>query len=367
MIDIDDLIRKANGLIDLIPLREVSDGTAAAYRKTLLRMLNSGRLDPLQDGMALDTYYHRRAALHFGARLFLTGARDQCLAAAANGDHATAERWARKLRRAIERLEPILLLEAPAAEDTLPWERPASRWHQSSNSNRQRGQNSKANVLAYLPKDWDTRVWKQAAAQGVWPYLDTLAVHLIVPLRPEELVPGPRPIGWSPGVLVELRSVNRLVVTFAPAKSHNGLYGTGLTEICVDPVIFGDAAQYLAARCRASGGRIVVSTKSKNAFRKALAKLGSKALPELGAGVQITAYVFRHQVIADMKKTFGGGEEVAAAAGQGTDRTQSHYADIKYGRTRKGYISIKAARRPRCGNVERGRQLSRAKAPRAGK
>ncbi|WMT73461.1 hypothetical protein [Bradyrhizobium sp. Ash2021] len=109
---------------------------------------------------------------------------------------------------------------------------------------------------------------------------------------------------------------------------------------------------------------MVVSTKSKNAVRKALAKLGSKALPELGDDVLITPYVLRHQIIADIKTTFGGGEEVAAAAGQGTDRTQAHYADIKHGRKRKGYLSIKAAHRPRCGNVERGRHLSRTKAPR---
>jgi hypothetical protein len=274
MIDIDDLIRKANGLIDLIPLREVSDGTAAAYRKTFLRMWNSGRLDPLQDGIALDTYYHRRAALHFGSRLFLTGARDQCLAAAANGDHATAERWARKLRRAIERLEPILLLEAPAPEDALPWQRPASRWHQSSNADRERGRDSKQGVLPLLPRDWDSRVWKEAVAKKNFVHLDAIATQMVAPLRPEELVPGDRPDGWSPGVLVELRSAKCLAITFAPVKSHKGLYGTGMTEICVDPNILGGAAQYLAARCQASGGRMVVR---------------------------------RHQIIADIKMTFGGG------------------------------------------------------------
>src|SRR5260221_7426332 len=57
----------------------------------------------------------------------------------------------------------------------------------------------------------------------------------------------------------------------------------------------------------------------------------------------------------------GGGEDVAAAAGHCTDRTQAHYGRVQHGRKRKGYLSITAARPPRCDNVERARQLSRAK------
>ncbi len=363
MIDIEDVVLKADRLLELIPRREVSDATARAYRETFLRMWNSKRLDPLQDGIALDTYYHRRAALHHGARLFLTAARLECLAAAARGDDVMAQHWARKLLKAVELLEPMLLLEPPVPAGVLPWERSPSRWHLSSNSGRERGQNSKEDVLRTLPADWDLRVWDEAETKRDFAHLDAIAVHMVVPLRPEELVPGERPAGRSPGVLIEWRSASCLAITFAPVKSHKGLYGTGLTEICVDPIVFGGAAQHLAARCKASGGRMVVSTKSKNAVRKALAKLGSKALVELGEDVLITPYVLRHQIIADMKKMFGGGEDVAAAAGQCTDRTQAHYADAEYGRARKGYISIKAARRPRLGNVERARQRARVEGP----
>src|SRR6202051_4993923 len=114
MIDIEDLVLKANKLLERIPAREVSGATAQAYRATFQRMWNSKELDPLQDKIALDTYYHRRAALHFGARLVLTAARDQCLAAAARGQNAMAQRWARKLLEAVECLKPILTLEPPA-------------------------------------------------------------------------------------------------------------------------------------------------------------------------------------------------------------------------------------------------------------
>jgi integrase len=366
MIDIDSIVKKAKALCALLPVREVSEETSQAYMTEFKRMWKSGDLDPLRDGIALDTYYHRRAALQFGARQFLAVLIKNCVSARNEQDQTAEQRWAKTLFDVIQRLEPILLLEPPTAENVLPWLRPPSRWHASANADRERGQNSKKNVLAYLPKDWDSRLWEAAATRKEWEHLDALAIHLIVPVRPEELVPAQRPNGWSPGVLVELRSAKHLAITFMPVKSHAGLYGTELTEICINPRILGAPAEYLATRCGASGGSIVVSTNSKNGVRKALAKLGSKALPEIGE-VVITPYVLRHQLIADLKATFGGGEQVAAAAGHSTDRTQARYGHVRHGRKRKGYLGIKAARQPRFGNVERGRQLADGKEPRVKK
>jgi hypothetical protein len=68
----------------------------------------------------------------------------------------------------------------------------------------------------------------------------------------------------------------------------------------------------------------------------------------------------RHSTGPDNQRgELGGGEDVAAAAGHGTDSTQSHYAGAVYGRKREGIISIRALRRPRRGNVERARALGR--------
>jgi hypothetical protein len=67
---------------------------------------------------------------------------------------------------------------------------------------------------------------------------------------------------------------------FAPVKSHEGLFGTGLAEVRLDPVGYGDPA----ASGRALQGRrrhLRVCTNSKNAVRKAMAKIGKRALPEL--------------------------------------------------------------------------------------
>jgi hypothetical protein len=368
MMDSEDVLKRAEALYELIPARHVSDETAQIHRDEFLRMWNSNCLDPLQDDIALDTYYHRRASLYFGAREFLLGIASEYLSAVRRGDEMASRRWIFRLRQGIERLAPILLLEPPAPEGVLPFERPPSRWHTSSNATRERGQDSKESVLELLKDDpaWDSRFWNEVVNAKNLIHRDVIAIHVVAPMRPEETVPGDRPHGWSPGVVLTLHTERCLSITFAPVKSQDGLFGTGLTEIRVDPVAYGEPARYLAARCKAAGDTIVICTKSKNAVRKAMAKIGKRALPELG-NVMLTPYVFRHQLIADFKKTLGGGEDVAAAAGQGTDSTQSHYAGAAYGRKREGIISITALRRPRCGNVERARALGRRRRDKPGR
>lgn len=124
------------------------------------------------------------------------------------------------------------------------------------------------------------------------------------------------------------------------------------------PTIADAPTKYLAERCREAGGQLVVSVESKNAVRKAIGQTG------LSGRSRDDHAQRRHQLIADLKKTFGAGEAVAAASGDGTDRTQARYGYLQHGRKRRGYISIVSAKTPRVGNVERARQFSRDKAPR---
>jgi hypothetical protein len=224
-----------------------------------------------------------------------------------------------------------------------------------------RGANSKKHVLGKLSKHWDREIWS-TATEIKFRYLLELAVHLTVPVRPEEMVPGDRPKGWSAGIILRSPEPRRLEITFMPVKSHGGRYGTELTTISVDPTIADEPAKYLAERCREAGGHMVVSVESKNAVRKAIKKLGEIAFPE--STVTITPSVMRTQLIADLKRTFGAGEKVAAASGHGTQRTQSKYGYLQHGRKRRGYIGIASARTPRAGNVDRARQFSRDKASR---
>lgn len=202
MIDVDSVLKKAQALCAQLPERKISAPTADAYFKEFKRMMASNTFDPLRDGIALDTYYHRRAALHFCTRAVLIGLVEKCVSAKSQQDTAAEQKAAKRLLEMVELLEPVLVLEPPMPDNVLPWERPPSRWHASANADRVRGTGSKKNVLAYLPPDWDSRLWQQATGGGEWRHLDALAVHLVVPVRPEELVPGRRPSGWSRGVQV---------------------------------------------------------------------------------------------------------------------------------------------------------------------
>jgi hypothetical protein len=260
---------------------------------------------------------------------------------------------ARKLHALLDRLEPVFALDPPIHSGTLPWTLPPSRWHQSRNVVRTRAENSKRYLLAVLPRDWDEILWN--AVPPDWRYRVALATLLTVPVRPEELVAGDRPAGFSPGVVLELEASGLLSLSFMPAKSHRGLFGTERTTIGVDPRISDAPAQYLAKRCRDAGGRIVISIDSKNGLRKAISKLGAKVFPTIKDN--ITPNVTRHQLIADLKTTFGAGAIVAAAAGHGTERTQSCYRYYQHGRKRRGYVSVLAARPPSAGLMERARRL----------
>jgi hypothetical protein len=356
------ILLRAQACCARVPEREISERTRRAYEKEVERMWRCSRsLDPLTNGIARATYNFRRAALASGSVAFLESRMARVFEAGDRGDATAAVQRARELLRAVEAVEHALELEPPTPEGASPWQSKATRWHESSDDDRESGEGSKRDSLPLLPHDWDARLWKQAVAGG-FDDLPALAVQCITGARSEDLSPGERSNGWSTGAMVELRSANHLSISIAPAKSHLGKYGTELTTFTVDWTIVGGPAAFLAKQCKSfNGNRFVVSLESKDVYRKAMKDFGRIALPEID--VAITPNVLRHQKIADFKATFGAGAVVAAAAGQGTDRTQAKYGRVQHGRRLEGYVSIVAARSPRCGNVERARRLSERKEP----
>lgn len=352
-----EILDRARACCTGLPARKIRSNTLRDYRSTFSRMWREPKIDALRPGIARDTYNHRRASLHVASYIMLSDLSATCMAAGDRNDQAAIQLWAAVLLRALQRIEPALALDPPAPPGVLPWKLPPSRWHQMEGPKPKRGRNSKKHVLGKLPKDWQERLWQ--AAERDWPHRMALAIHLMAPVRPEELIPGNRPSGWSPGVELVCLSPERLAITYAPVKSHDGIYGTERTTITVDPTKAGEVAAFLASQCAAVGGRMVVSISSKNAVRKAVGVLGQRALPQ--CRILITPYVLRHKVLADLKATFGGGEQVAAAAGQCTDRTQSAYAGAQLGSKLEGYIAVTSERVPRTGNVERARKLGTKK------
>ncbi|WP_439924917.1 hypothetical protein [Nitrobacter sp. JJSN] len=354
--DVINIITRASALCAQVDGRTVSSQTLEAYKKQFRRMWERDDLDPLRPGVGLNTYYHRRAAVHFIGARSLDEAASECIAAIEARNANETVRTARKLHELVERLEPIFALDPPIPPGTLPWTLPPSRWHQSENAGRDRAELSKRHLLAVLPFDWDHLLW--IAAPKEWLYRAPLAVLLTIPVRSEELMAGDRPTGFSPGVVLALDPSGLLALSFMPVKSHRGLFGTQRTTVTIDPCVADEPARYLALLCKGAGGRLVVSIDSKNGLRKAMSKLGAKVFPTIEDN--ITPNIARHQLIADMKTTFGAGEIVAAAAGHGTERTQSRYGYYQHGRKRRGYVSVVAARPPRTGFADRARRLKSA-------
>lgn len=350
---ISEILKRAAACIDRLPDRTISTKTFEGYSRAFDRMWREKILDPLRPGIARDTYLHRRAALHFMSRYWLTHYSNLCVQAAERNDIRAVQHWAGELLRALDRVEPALVLEPPLDADVSRFEAPRSRWHEIADGAPPRGGGSKKHVLRQLPPDWLARLWE--ATPPDWPYRMALAVHMLTPVRPEEFLPGPRAHAWSEGVIVMLNK-GALEIMIPPAKSHGGRFGTSETTILIDPKTAGGPAAYLAELCAASGGRLVVSLCSTSPMRKALARFARRALPEVRA--KITPYVFRHQVIADLKATLGAGAEVAAAAGHCTDRTQARYGRVQHGRKRGGIVGVRSRRAPRAENVARAHALA---------
>lgn len=344
---------RARQLLDSLPKRKVSATTRWAYAKTVSRMWTEPDLDPLREGDSLDTFYHRRAALHFMARLELESCLEKFGAYAHQGAKKAAESEILVLARLLERLEPALERDPPLANEKSSFDGNASRWRAPGRAYPARGKGSKRHVLKGMPASWRERMFRVAAETGFL-YLDVLAVLCLTPARPAEFVPGERPSGRCYGVGVTL-SGNRLDITIVPVKSHDGRYGTEQTRITYDIRTAGPAAQHLAALARSGGGSITIAISGTNALRKAVKRLGERTFPDLD--IVITPYVFRHQCLADLKQATGSGETVAVAAGHCTDRTQSRYGRFQHGRNRPGFLSAEAARKPSLGHVDRGRQI----------
>lgn len=348
---VPEILERAQACIEQLPLRTVGEQTEKSYKRVFARLWRQPTLDPLTPGAARDTFYGKRAALHWVSRFVLDRLISNYRAACERDDVAAVQHWVAILEHTLGRIEPALQRDPPWVAAGSPLQSPLSRWREQAGPHPQRGANSKRHVLGDLPRDWDERVWQ--AAVDCWNAprdqrnLDALAVELSVPVRPVELSRG--------DVVVDQKSPHLLEISISPSKNHGGRYGTQTTTIKIDPVKAGGPAAYLAVRCGALGGRMMPSV-PENSHRKKLEDLGQIALP--GCDVTISAYVCRNQLIADLKATFGAGAAVAAAAGQSTDRMQSKYGNVAHGRKRRGYIGVVCKRAPRTGNVARAHALA---------
>jgi hypothetical protein len=344
----------AQALLERLPDRECSLFSENIYKRAFLRMWAENALDPLRQGDARDTYNQRRAALHWGSRQLLQRLLKKFDVAASAGNRELSARLITMVEEAVCRLSPAIDRDPPQWGETPDFSQP-SRWKTEGSCTNLRGAASKKHDLGKLPRDWILQMWL-----GVQPdhkHRDAIAVLSLSPARPGEAVPGDRPSGFSQGIIVALDKKGRLVLANKPLKTHGGKYGMAQSAVKIDVAAEGPIAEYLAQRCRDEGGQFVVKINSADALSKAIKRVGRRVFP---TGPAITAYVYRHQRLADAKAAFGAGEKAALAGGHSTDRTQAKYGNVCFGR-RGGLVGAFGTRQPRLVAVARARTLGDAR------
>ena len=349
----------ARSLCDRLSARPCSAASEATYASAFRRMWFEPVLDPLRPADARDTYSVRRAAMFWGARQLLTRLIEKIDRGAGTAARSFVIRLVGMLRRAVARITMALETDPPLILDRPDFSSP-SRWAEESDR-KKRGIGSKKHTLAFLPGDWREQIWKVIPEDNE--YRLAIAVLSLSPCRPSELRAGMRGSGYSEGVIVTLRPHGGLDITHAPTKTHNGKYGSPTCGLVIDIAAGGPVAAYLASRCRSSGGRLVVSIANIDGLRKYLGRCGKRVFPD---GPVISAYSFRAQRLADVKKSFGAtaAEAAASAAGHCNDRSQRHYGFAVHGRGR-GIRSVHTARKPRIVSSLRGQNFRYAKEPSA--
>jgi hypothetical protein len=355
------LIVTARALLARLPARQYAKSSKEVYARTFYRMWYEESLDPLRTGDARDTYSVRRSALHYGARHLLLNILTRLDAAAERRDtgldptdETVYDTLMSVLAGVVSRLEPAIDRDPPLCGDTPDFDQP-SRWNSNTGCTKVRGAGSKKHALGKLPRDWIEQFWSHVPLDHR--YRDAIAVLSVSPARRGEVVPGDRPSGFSDGVRVALDNEGCLVLTHSPQKTHSGEFGMEYSGVRVDPVAEGRSAEYLAQRCKEEGGEFVVMVKSAGALSKAIKRIGHKAFP---AGPAITPNVLRSQRLADAKAAFGAGEKVALAGGHCTDRTQSKYGNVIYGR-KGGLLDAFGSRKPRLVAVARASELGKTR------
>ena len=187
---------------------------------------------------------------------------------------------------------------------------------------------SKRVRLRGLPTDWRAQMFGGLGTKSK--YQAPLAVLSATGARPAEL---------ELGVKVALATDGQLVFTIQGVKTHGGKYGQEVRILTVRPET--RETQFLAAQVRAAGTPMTVSAKA-GALSDRTRMLSAKVFPKLTKSV--SAYVFRHQMAADLKASGMAPVDVSAALGHSVEETKRFYGAAQSARSDGGVSKVQASR-----------------------
>lgn len=337
------IVKRARALVAGVNA-STSTSTISQYSSAFARM-SLRQATPEEMANTSKSFYYYRAAWvhHFSAEIRASlSAADKAQRA---GDSAGWEKWIDGLSKLIHELERYRpdpekqnLAKGRIGAWAVETERRLSQGiKQQSHSKRQR--------LRGLPDDWRSCMFSGLAAGSK--YRDIVAVLSATGARPEEFVKG---------ITVTPAGEDRLHFHIHGAKTSGGKYGQDEREFSIKA----DRPElaFLMHRVISEGGRILVNGVA-GSISDRVRQLSTKVFPLLKAPV--SAYVFRHQMAADLKASGIPDADVSAALGHSVDDTKGAYGAAQSARSVGGVTNVKSTRPVREKTREKVKALERTR------
>ena len=320
------LVKQARALISGVNAA-LSDATRQQYKKAFSRMLERGSEPEKIANTVRGFYYYRAAWVHHYAteirEILNTADRLQ----RAGNTNAWQESVAKlpSLIKGLDRYRPDPEGKNLANGLIGKW---AVEAEKRVSAGKKITSHSKRARLRGLPQDWQEQMFSGLRKGSK--YQDIVAVLSATGARPEEFVEG---------IEVTLEDAGTLRFEIKGVKTHGGKYGqeTRSFSLKVDR----QELAYLRNRLQDNDRKMVV-TASAGALSDKIRQLSQKVFPKLKSTV--SAYVFRHQVAADLKASGLSDAEVSAALGHCVDETKGYYSSAQSARSIGGITNIRATR-----------------------
>jgi hypothetical protein len=321
-----ELIKQARALISGVNA-SLSDSTTNQYSKAFTRMLERRSTPEKMANTARSFYYYRAAWVHHYAteiRRILN-----------NADYAQRAGNTEKWQESVHKL-PELIKEAdryqPDPDGKNLVKGLVGQWAVEVEKRVSAGQkltsHSKRGRLRGLQDDWRTKMFMGLRAGSK--YQDVVAVLSAT---------GARPAEFSKGIEITLAEGGVLHFKIEGVKTHGGRYGQDERSFSVE--VDRKELQYLHGRLLQEKGPFIVKA-SAGALSDKIRQLSEKVFPNLKSTV--SAYVFRHQLAADLKASGLLDAEVSAALGHSVDETKGYYGAAQSARSMGGIKNIRSSR-----------------------
>jgi hypothetical protein len=334
-----ELVKQARSLIQGVN-EQLSESSAKQYATAFSRMEITGMPPEKMANTAHSFYFYRAALIHHHAsniRAILHTA-DQAARTHMNDEWLTQVASLKNHIIALQKYKPDPTGKHLARGLVGSW---AVEAEKRQRAGEKISSHSKRVRLRGLPTNWRTQMFDGLGASSK--YHAVLAVLSATGARPAEI---------ELGVQISLANDGQLVFTIQGVKTHGGKYGQETRTLTIRPET--KEAQFLASQIHTAGTAITVSAKA-GALSDRVRVLSKKVFPKLAKPV--SAYVFRHQLAADLKGSGMTSPDISAALGHSVDETKRFYGAAQSARSSGSVSRVQASRQVKERTPEKIRNL----------